>query len=53
MLLTAVDEITGYFFLIELQNTSGDTSEFLSIFSTVYRGTPYDVLRNPGWETLM
>jgi hypothetical protein len=28
-------------------------SIFLFIYSTISRGTPDDVLRNPGWETLV
>jgi hypothetical protein len=28
-------------------------SKFLFIYSTISRGTPDDVLRNPGWETLL
>jgi hypothetical protein len=27
-------------------------SKYLFIYSTILRGTPDDVLRNPGWETL-
>jgi hypothetical protein len=28
-------------------------SKFLIIYSTIFRGTPDNVLRNPGWETLV
>jgi hypothetical protein len=51
MLFTAVAEITRYFFLLNYKTHQVTLQNFLSIFYTVYRGTPYDVLRNPGWET--